>query len=61
MMREALESHLEFLASDGDAIPVPKTTTFDFSPEDDPKGQVDHYVVEWVEINVPVERAKLTA
>jgi hypothetical protein len=53
-MREALEAHLEFLASDGDPMPVPVTTNFDFSPEDDPGGEVDHYVVEWLEINVPI-------
>ncbi len=56
LMREALESHLEFMASDGDPMPTPATTSFDFSPEDDPNGEVDHYVVEWLEINVPVSR-----
>jgi predicted RNase H-like HicB family nuclease len=56
MMREALESHLEWMASDGDSLPEPKTTTFDFSPEDNPKGEVDHYVVEWLEINLPEAR-----
>jgi predicted RNase H-like HicB family nuclease len=64
MMREALESHLEFMASDGDPMPVPVTTTFDFSTDDDPNGEVDHYVVEWMTINVPVfkpTRQALTA
>jgi predicted RNase H-like HicB family nuclease len=56
MMREALESHLEFMASDGDAMPTPVTTTFDFSTDDDPKGEVDHYVVEWMTIEVPVSK-----
>ncbi len=56
MMKEALESHLQWMASDGDPMPVPTTTSFDFSPEeDDPKGEVDHYVVEWLEIEVPSE------
>jgi predicted RNase H-like HicB family nuclease len=55
-MREALESHLEFMVSDGDPMPAPVTTNFDFSPEDDPGSEVDHYVVEWLEINVPVSR-----
>jgi predicted RNase H-like HicB family nuclease len=55
MMKEAVESHLEFMARDGDPMPVPVTTSFDFSPEiDDPKGEVDHYVVEWLEVEVPV-------
>jgi predicted RNase H-like HicB family nuclease len=56
MMREALESHLEFMASDGDPMPTPATTTFDFSTDDDPNGEVDHYVVEWMTINVPVSK-----
>jgi predicted RNase H-like HicB family nuclease len=56
MMKEALESHLEFMASDGDPMPVPVTTTYDFSPSDDPHGEVDHYVVEWLEIQVPTIR-----
>ena len=55
MMREALESHLEFLASDGDPIPEPVTMSVDFSNED-PSDKVDHYVVEWLEINIPVSR-----
>jgi hypothetical protein len=37
-------------------MPMPVTTSFDFSPEDDPDGEVDHYVVEWLEINVPASR-----
>jgi predicted RNase H-like HicB family nuclease len=53
MMREALEAHLEFMAAEGDQLPKPVTTTFDFSPEDDPAGEVDHYVVEWLEVEVP--------
>lgn len=56
LMREALETHLQFMASDGDSMPAPQTTAFDFSPEDDPNREVDHYVVEWLEINVPVSR-----
>jgi predicted RNase H-like HicB family nuclease len=56
LMREALEGHLEFMAADGDPMPMPVTTSFDFSPEDYPGGEVDHYVVEWLEINVPVSR-----
>ena len=56
MMREALESHLEFMAADGDPMPVPATTNFDLSTIDDPNGEVDHYVVELMEIEVPVFR-----
>ena len=57
MLREAIESHLEFMASDGDPMPRPVTTTFDFSLDDDPNGEVDHYVVEWMTINVPVSKS----
>jgi predicted RNase H-like HicB family nuclease len=56
VMREALESHMEFMASDGDPMPTPKTTGFDFSVADVTSGEVDHYVVEWIEINVPQTR-----
>jgi predicted RNase H-like HicB family nuclease len=56
MMREALEAHLGFMASDGDPMPTSVTTSFDFSAEDDPNGEVDYYVVEWLEIDVPVSR-----
>jgi predicted RNase H-like HicB family nuclease len=56
MMKEALEAHLLFMASDGDSMPIPVTTNVRFSPEDDPEGEVDHYVVEWLEIEVPVSQ-----
>jgi predicted RNase H-like HicB family nuclease len=56
LMREALEAHLEFMASDGDPLPKPTTTTFDLSTIDDPNGEVDHYVVELMEINMPASR-----
>ncbi len=56
MMKEALEAHLVFMASDGDPMPQPVTTNVSFSPEDDPYGEVDHYVVEWLEIEVPVTK-----
>lgn len=56
MMREALESHLEFMAADGDPMPTPVATSFDFSMDDDRSGEVDHYVVEWMTVNVPVSQ-----
>ena len=56
MMKEALEAHLLFMASDGDPMPEPATTNVRFSPEDDPEGEIDHYVVEWLEIEVPVSQ-----
>jgi predicted RNase H-like HicB family nuclease len=54
LMREALESHLEFMAADGDPMPTPVTTSFDLSTVYDPAGEVDHYVLEFMEIDVPV-------
>jgi predicted RNase H-like HicB family nuclease len=56
MMKGALEAHLLFMASDGDPIPQPVTNNVSFSPEDDPYGEVDHYVVEWLEIEVPASK-----
>ena len=56
MMKEALETHLQFMASDGDPMPEPVTTNVRFSPEDDPEGEVDHYVVERLEIEVPISQ-----
>jgi predicted RNase H-like HicB family nuclease len=61
LMREALETHLEWMASDGDPMPLPVTTSFDFSTIDDPDGEVDHYVVEWMEIGVPVAEHTIEA
>lgn len=56
LMREALESHLEFMAADGDPMPTPVTTNFDLSTVYDPDGNVDHYVLELLEIDVPASR-----
>jgi hypothetical protein len=42
------------MAADGDPMPTPVTTSFDLSTVYDPDGQVDHYVLEFLEINVPV-------
>jgi predicted RNase H-like HicB family nuclease len=51
MMKEALEAHLEFVAKDGEALPEPKSMSFDFGEVRDET--VEHYVVEWLEIEVP--------
>jgi predicted RNase H-like HicB family nuclease len=50
---EAVEAHLEWLASDHDAIPQPKTTSHDFSRE--PGEETTSYYVEWLPISVPAE------
>ena len=52
MMKECLEFQLEGLAEDGCELPVPTTTSVDFAEIRDEA--VDHYVVEWLEIDVPV-------
>jgi predicted RNase H-like HicB family nuclease len=52
MMKECLELHMEGTAEDGCELPVPTTTSFDFGEIRDEA--VDHYVVEWLEIDVPV-------
>jgi predicted RNase H-like HicB family nuclease len=48
---EAAKAHLDWLASDHDPIPEPVTSSFDFAREEE--GEVGHYVVEWVPIEVP--------
>jgi len=54
MMKECLEAHLGLMAEDGDELPKPVTTSFDFGEIRDKT--VDHYVVEWLEIEVPKAR-----
>ncbi|MGO9775227.1 MAG: hypothetical protein ACLPM3_01405 [Terracidiphilus sp.] len=51
-MNESLEFGVEGLAEDGCELPVPTTTSFDFAEIRDEA--VDHFVVEWLEIEVPV-------
>jgi predicted RNase H-like HicB family nuclease len=56
MMREALSAHLDWMAQDGDEMPKPMTTAFDFAEIADES--VDHCVVEWMEIEVPAAKQK---
>lgn len=53
-LKEALEAHFAWMAEDGEEIPVPVTTSFDFGEIRDES--VDHYVVEWLEVEVPTAR-----
>jgi len=53
MMREALEAHLELMTEEGDPIPQPTTTTVDFKSED--FWDVEYFVVEHLEVNVPAK------
>jgi predicted RNase H-like HicB family nuclease len=55
-MIEALESHLEIMAQDGDLLPKPQTTRIDFHGEDAEHG-VLFCVVEWLEIKMPLGKA----
>jgi len=59
MMREALNAHIEWMAQDGDEMPKPVTTAFDFGEIAD--DSVDHYVVEWLEVEVPASRQQTEA
>jgi predicted RNase H-like HicB family nuclease len=51
MMRECLELHLAGTIEDGLPLPAPVSESFDFGEIRDEA--VDHYVVEWLEIEVP--------
>jgi predicted RNase H-like HicB family nuclease len=57
MMKECLEFHLEGTAEAGEPIPQALTTSFDFGEIRD--DAVDHYVVEWLEIEVPEAKRAL--
>jgi hypothetical protein len=65
MMREALESHLQWMADDGDPMPVSKTRNVEFAEEDLSAGDPEHYfIVESLEVEMPAtwtERQELTA
>ena len=65
MMREALESHLQWMADDGDPMPVSKTRNVEFTEEDLAIPDPEHYfIVESLELEMPTrwsERQELTA
>jgi predicted RNase H-like HicB family nuclease len=48
---EAAKAHLDWMASDHDPIPEPVTTSYDFARQEE--GEVGHYVVEWLPIQMP--------
>jgi predicted RNase H-like HicB family nuclease len=50
---EAVEAHLEWMASDHDPLPQPVTTVYDFSRE--PGEETSSYHVEWLAIPMPAE------
>lgn len=59
MLREALESHLQWMADDGDPLPSPKTRNVEFTEEDLSVSDPEHYfIVESLEIEMPATRAE---
>jgi predicted RNase H-like HicB family nuclease len=59
LMREALEAHLAWMAEDGEAMPTPVAVNVDFKELGDMnEGEVDHYAVERLEIEVPVSKQR---
>ena len=62
MMREALESHLQWMADDGDAMPISKTRSVEFTEEDLSVEDPEHYfIVESLEVQMPAIRHEMTA
>jgi len=53
MMREALESHFEVMVEHGEIIPKPTTTQVEFKDED--FDDVEYFVVEHLEVQVPAK------
>jgi predicted RNase H-like HicB family nuclease len=52
LMSEGLRFHLDMLVEDGEPVPEPTTTAYDFA-EDTPENGVVHCVVEWLEVEIP--------
>lgn len=48
---DAVQAHLEWMASDHDPMPEPVTTSFDFAREEE--DETGHYVVQWLPILMP--------
>ena len=58
-MTEALRFHFEGMLEDGDPIPDAVTTAYDFAGED-PEHGVEHCVVEWLPVELPILPAHIT-
>jgi hypothetical protein len=59
-MAEALQFHFEGMLQDGDQIPDAVTTAYDFADED-PEHGVEHCVVEWLPVELPVSSIHVPA
>jgi len=51
--KEAVEAHLKWMADDHDRLPVPSTTTVDFSRE--AGDQESSFYIEWLNVSVPAD------
>jgi predicted RNase H-like HicB family nuclease len=52
MLTEALEFHLSSILCDGDPIPEPFTTTFDFGEFRGEPDETEYLVVEWLDVKI---------
>jgi len=59
MMREALEAHLQWMAEEGDPMPVSRTRSVEFTEEDLSSVDPEHYfIVESLDVEMPTKRAE---
>ncbi|MBB6146657.1 putative RNase H-like HicB family nuclease [Silvibacterium bohemicum] len=56
MMREGLESHFQVMTEYGERLPEPATTSVDF--KDDDFEDVEYFVVEHLQVEMPVQHHK---
>jgi predicted RNase H-like HicB family nuclease len=59
MMREALEFHLETMVESGETVPDAVTKTVDFATDD--FDDVEYFVVQPLEVNVPVVESSINS
>ena len=59
-MRDAVELYLDETVKAGEPIPEAGTTSVDFS-EFDPEHETKQYVVEWLDVNIPILDQELAA
>ena len=56
---DAVAAHLDWMARDGDPMPEPTTTAFDFARK--PGTESSTYYVEWLSVTIPAPRATQAA
>jgi predicted RNase H-like HicB family nuclease len=59
-MADALRFHFEGMLEDGERIPDAVTTAYDFA-EEDPEHGVEHCVVEWLPVELPLSPMHVAA